>query len=262
MIKQRNDYVVKSSSELSPNSKILDVGCGTGDLVIDLLKDGFDAYGIDFSSEMIKIANNYLNEFNLPPNHFQEISFFDFESNINYDLISANGFIEYISFSQLNDFLKKSNDLLSENGLLVFGSRNRLFNAFSMNSFTLEEVNSHNLEYLISESTIFNSSKNLKDLMGKFEPVTLDLPEKQSMTDIDVNIRYQYTPFQLFTLLKDHNFEILEISPVHIHGISPSAKSINPQLHSLLSNFLHNQEDLDYQLIPQSSSFMIKARKI
>jgi len=37
--------------------KILDVGCGTGDHVIDLAKKGFDVVGIDRSEAMIKEAN-------------------------------------------------------------------------------------------------------------------------------------------------------------------------------------------------------------
>jgi len=37
--------------------RVLDVGCGTGDHVIDLAKKGFDAVGIDISSAMISEAN-------------------------------------------------------------------------------------------------------------------------------------------------------------------------------------------------------------
>jgi ubiquinone/menaquinone biosynthesis C-methylase UbiE len=37
--------------------RILDIGCGTGDHVIDLAKRGFDAVGIDISSTMIREAN-------------------------------------------------------------------------------------------------------------------------------------------------------------------------------------------------------------
>jgi len=107
MIKQRNNFVEFYSSKIPSNSKILDVGCGVGDLVISLLKKGFDAYGLDFSSEMIKIAKDEATNSNLPSEHFHEISFFDFASGHYFELISANGFIEYISYSQLNDFLKK-----------------------------------------------------------------------------------------------------------------------------------------------------------
>ena len=261
MIKQRNDFVEFCSKNLPSNSKTLDIGCGTGDLVLSLLQNGFDAYGIDFSSEMIKTAKNSAQNLSLPSEHFHEISFFDFDSDDRFDLISANGFIEYISFSQLEDFKKQSNELLSKEGLLVFGSRNRLFNSYSMNSFTLEEIESKNINSLITESAIFNSCNTIEELLEKFKPTFLELPDKQSMTDIDVNIRYQYTPFQLFTLLHKYGFKILNISPIHIHGIPPSGKKLDPQLHALFSNLLQNQQHLKFQLLPQSSSFMIEARK-
>jgi 2-polyprenyl-3-methyl-5-hydroxy-6-metoxy-1,4-benzoquinol methylase len=261
MIKQRNNFVENCSKNISSDSKTLDVGCGTGDLVINLLQNGFDAYGIDFSSEMIKTAKNSAQNISLSSEHFHEISFFNFNSNIVFELISANGFIEYISPSQLEDFLKKSNQLLSKDGLLVFGSRNRLFNVFSMNSFTLDEIESKNIDSLIRESTIFNSCTNMQEVLNNFEPISLESPDKQSMTDIDVNMRYQYTPFQLFTLLHKYGFEILNISPIHIHGITPAGKKIDPQLHTSLSNFLQSNTHLNFQLLPQSSSFMIEARK-
>lgn len=261
MIKQRNNFVELCSKNLHKNAKTLDVGCGTGDLVLNLLENGLDAHGIDFSPEMIKIAKNSAQNLSLQHENFDHISFFDYNSNDNFDLISANGFIEYISFSELEFFLKRSHELLTKDGILVFGSRNRLFNAYSMNSFTLEEIESNTINSLITESTIINSCSNIRELLEKFRPTSIELPTKQSMTDIDVTIRYQYTPFQLFTLLQKFGFKILNISPIHVHGISPSGKKLDPNLHALFSNLLQNQNHLAYQLLPQSSSFMIEAKK-
>lgn len=39
---------------LKPHAKILDIGCGKGFLVYDLLKHGMDAYGLDISEYAIK----------------------------------------------------------------------------------------------------------------------------------------------------------------------------------------------------------------
>lgn len=41
---------------LAPNSKILDVPCGTGEFAIRLAKKGYKVYGADISPDMLKIA--------------------------------------------------------------------------------------------------------------------------------------------------------------------------------------------------------------
>jgi ubiquinone/menaquinone biosynthesis C-methylase UbiE len=47
---------------LSPPAKILDAGCGTGILLSRLLAEGYDAWGIDLSASMIKIARRRIPE--------------------------------------------------------------------------------------------------------------------------------------------------------------------------------------------------------
>ncbi|MEK6914378.1 MAG: methyltransferase domain-containing protein [Nanoarchaeota archaeon] len=58
------DYRVKNTLKLADvkaNSKILDIGCGTGNLLYDLSKDeSLKLYGIDLSKNMLKIAREKL----------------------------------------------------------------------------------------------------------------------------------------------------------------------------------------------------------
>ena len=68
---------------------------------------------------------------------FEHVSVFDFDSRGDtYDLISAQGLIEYISPAQLVELCGKVSSMLAPGGAFVVGSRNRLFNAFSLNAFT------------------------------------------------------------------------------------------------------------------------------
>jgi len=94
VIKQRNDFVIKPAAKfLKKNDKVLDVGCGTGDLVIDLHKLKFDAYGIDFSKSMIKKAVSRATKQGIDRKKFRAVSFFDYEPDSKFRLIAANGFI-------------------------------------------------------------------------------------------------------------------------------------------------------------------------
>jgi len=263
VIKQRNDFVEKIAEQyISKGDSTLDVGCGTGDLVIDLIKRGYKSIGIDFSKDMIKEAKFFAKSKGIADKNFINISFFDYNSDKKLNLISANGFIEYISYVEFIEFVKKSYNMLEDNGILVFGSRNRLFNIFSFNDFTNQEISLNTIQNLIKECISFSKSDNLKDILNsKFHQNLSENIKKHKNTGINVDTRFQYTPFQIIDILKQNNFKILDLYPNHIHLLSTGAKDISPEIHGYLSNLIQEKNELHLRLIPQSSSFMIAVRK-
>ena len=89
--------------------------------------------------------------------------FFDYNTDSKFKIISANGFIEYISENELKKFLKNSFDMLEKNGLIVFSSRNRLFNIFSNNEYTKSEIKLSNIIYAVDEEVkTLNCKKSSK----------------------------------------------------------------------------------------------------
>jgi 2-polyprenyl-3-methyl-5-hydroxy-6-metoxy-1,4-benzoquinol methylase len=129
VIQARNHYVLQIAKERDVTRSVLDVGCGTGDLVCGLARLTIPATGVDFAQDMIDHAFNTAAEAGLKKVDFVCASIFDFDfSKGPYDLISANGFIEYISLDELDAFIKTIADALSLGGSFVVGSRNRLFN--------------------------------------------------------------------------------------------------------------------------------------
>lgn len=265
MIKQRNYFVEDIAKKfLKKGNKILDVGCGTGDLVLALQKSKFDAFGIDFAKSMIKKASLRANRLHLDKEKFSAVSFFDFKTDLKFKMISANGFIEYISKKELEKFLKNSYFMLDKNGFLVFSSRNRLFNVFSNNEYTNSEIKMSNITELIKECIIFNDAKNFKNIYSKkFKSKirsNLKLHNRKG-SDIPVSTRYQYTPFQLMDLLKNNGFKTIELYPIHIHVFPTNTRNNPPKIHDNVSNHIQNQKNIPIQFITQSSSFMIVARK-
>ena len=164
VIEQRNNYVVDVSKEVNAK-KVLDVGCGSGDLAISLASNGIQCLGLDFSDEMINEAKRKTPSKAKELLSFECGSFFDFSNaNSSFDLVSANGFIEYISLEQLDEFISKSRELLTKNGSLVFGSRNRLFNIFSLNAFTEVEIKNGTHTLLLKEAMLFNDNNYIEKL--------------------------------------------------------------------------------------------------
>jgi len=218
--------------------------------------------GIDFSRKMIDIASKKIEEKKHNNCDFLYGSIFDISLTKNmFDLISANGFIEYISEDELIIFLGIVYKALSPSGSLVLGSRNRLFNIFSLNSFTTKEINSGYLDLLLAESIHWTSGKTIKEILGPKLAPTQCNNETHSKTGVNVSTRFQYTPFQLIDILSSCGFEAVEIYPIYVHGAPPSFKNNNLAVHTKISNILQDYARNNQELVPFSSSFMLHIKK-
>ena len=267
VIKQRNDYVLhiinqrQQDAQKVQTKNVLDIGCGTGELVLDVAHKKIPALGIDFAPDMIEIANTQKNKLHADHASFSCESIYDTKiKSSSYDVLAANGFIEYISFSQRNALFKLAHKILRPNGSFVVSSRNRLFNLFSANDFTSYEIKNDTANLLLTESIALMNTPIYELLSKKTAPLPKK-NEKHTHTGIDVTTRYQYTPIQLAKLLKKQGFKIKSISPVHIHGMSPNAKENFPELHTAYAN-ASQQHAIDNQsFLPNASAFMIHVQK-
>jgi hypothetical protein len=189
-------------------------------------------------------------------------SIFDFEMRrAGYDLISANGFIEYVSQREMQIFFDLVARALAPGGSFVVGSRNRLFNLVSMNEFTLREAGSGGLDLLLKEAVRWTNAKETAGGVSA-ECAPLQAPETEhARTGIDVATRFQYSPSQLIGLLRDRGLRAVEVYPLHIHGVTPSFKETNPELHVSIANLLQAHARHNTRLLAQASSFMLHARK-
>jgi ubiquinone/menaquinone biosynthesis C-methylase UbiE len=112
------------------NIKVLDVGCGTGVYINELVKRGFNVHGMDISKEMVQKSLITVNEskkeqIRLAVGDAESIPF---KSN-NFDLIIGVGLLEYLP-SEINA-LKEFRRLLKPQGILIF----TLPNLFKLHNF-------------------------------------------------------------------------------------------------------------------------------
>ena len=256
-IQERNYYVLKQI-KLFKLKSIIDVGCGSGDLSYEASKITKKSLGIDFAKNMIKIAKNKFKKNNLD---FQDISIFDYKITEKFDCLSANGLIEYLSLSDIKKFFDISNRLINKNGYIVFGTRNRLFNLYSLNKFSLNEVKKKTFNKFYEESIALNNlmfNDFIKLKKNSFEEV----PFKQPNTGINVDKRHQFSPLQIVDILNRAGFKVIDIHPINYHPVPPIKYSKEKNF-KLFSNFIYKFKDnnkLPY--IPFASSFMVIARKI
>jgi 2-polyprenyl-3-methyl-5-hydroxy-6-metoxy-1,4-benzoquinol methylase len=257
IVQHRNNYVFNKLKKIKPNY-FLDVGCGSGDLINMSKKYTQNSIGIDFAEKMINIAKkNFLKNKNNNLEFYNK-SIFDYKTQKRFNLISANGFIEYLSLSDLSKFIILSKKLLKKNGYLILSSRNRLFNAVSLNQFTLKEIDTNKLKDLVEEIIDLKNLKFEEFKKIKKRKIT-EIKFKQPKTGINVDVRHQYTPNQLINFLDKYNFKVEEIFPINLHIYGNSILKKN-NLYKL-----NIKKNLKYEIyksfIPHASTFMVIAKK-
>jgi ubiquinone/menaquinone biosynthesis C-methylase UbiE len=113
-----NDYFQKEMKKAG--GKVLEVGVGTGRLFMDALNSGIDIYGIDISSEMLKVLNEKLPSDKQHRVSLQSIS--DFKLGVKFDLIVAP-FRVIMHLLEKEEQIKALNNVfkhLNDGGLFIF----------------------------------------------------------------------------------------------------------------------------------------------
>jgi len=262
VIAQRNAYVVHVAKGREGTRHVLDVGCGVGDLACELARGGADVLGIDFAEDMISLAQDRVKKEKLSGVKFVTADFFDLGFGLaEYDLIAANGFIEYISYKQRDFFLETAHRILTPGGSLVISSRNRLFNVFSMNVYTEQEIRAGVADSLLREAVVLAGGGSAADLVNFTAAPLQDQSMLHEHTGIGVGTRYQYTPAQLVQVLAVHGFRTENMSPIHIHGAVPAFKKRHPKVHVRVAEEFHRHALHNTALLPNASAFMIHARR-
>lgn len=265
-IAQRNCCVKRICSRIKRIGHFLDIGCGTGELVLDLAASGVSSIGIDFAEEMITLCNKKKKTMGIDNATFIHGSIFDYEveeDSAPYDLISAQGLIEYLNPTELDALLEKCHRLSAVDGTLVVGSRNRLFNLRSLNNYTAMEIELGAVGALMAEAMVFGKSATMKDSLLSLAAMEVELPMLDSHPDtgIQVATRHQYTPGQLARLLARHGFVADALFPVHYHAFLPRFAETHSMLHVDIADHVFEHDPDDPRLIPGTSTFVIAAHK-
>ena len=261
VIEGRHGAVLNVLKRMPQARRFLDVGCGTGQLAIEVAARGLMSEGCDFAEAMIEQCR--VNASAAKSSAVFELgSFFDLKYDDGaYDLISAQGFIEYISLSDMEEFFRRVLRMLRPGGALVVGSRNRLFNAVSMNDYTRIEMDLGALPALFAEALDFATARmDGLEVVRTHERVDPQ-PDVHPITGIGVDTRYQFSPADLGGRLRRAGLTPAGIYPVHFHGLHPLVKAERPELHEQFAGAVDAAAVYDLKLLPFCSTFVMEARR-
>ena len=106
--------------------KVLDLGCGSGRHLIELARNGFSTYGVDFSEEALVLAKSWLDKFNLKAT----IALGDISLKLNFpdkffDCVIAINTLEYVKKDNLESITSEIGRLLVDFGTLFITIKQR-----------------------------------------------------------------------------------------------------------------------------------------
>lgn len=111
---------VISKAYLKKGTRSLDVGCGRGEFVLFLAKNGIAAYGVDYAKAAVKISGELLKK-NEPINaHILRSAsdYLAFKGN-SFDVVFLNDVVEHLYPEQLQKTLEELNRILAPDGQLI-----------------------------------------------------------------------------------------------------------------------------------------------
>lgn len=117
------DLVFSEESDIPDNAKILDVGCGSGELAAQLAqRGGHDVTGIDSDLRMIQKASEQFPDLTF---HCADVRDFDLGEDASFDVIFSNAALHWVPPHDVDRALGCIGRALKPGGLLVveFGGR-------------------------------------------------------------------------------------------------------------------------------------------
>ncbi|MCV3244010.1 SAM-dependent methyltransferase [Mesorhizobium robiniae] len=130
------EFVLRNTSP----GRMLDIGCGTGQLCLDLGRRGFDVHGADLSSVQIEIAIQAARGvLDAPEERFQVCTADSLPFEGRFDLIAAIGVLPYVQDQPA--FIQRTLSLLKPTGMFVASYTN------PASLFTLVAVTRHILSF-------------------------------------------------------------------------------------------------------------------
>jgi len=133
---QYTNITQKLSESLSPKGgKVLDYGCGEGNLLEYLDKHGFEVYGFDVSETNARKTGEKMS--GRAKQRIMHGDIWDFSEKFpeKFDLIAMDNVIEHIPEDEVGDIIRKCKEMLSENGALLVLTPHKLSGPHDISKF-------------------------------------------------------------------------------------------------------------------------------
>ncbi len=159
-IRARKDLALSLLSPFVKNKVVLEVGCGSAQLLTPLLEMGIKQYvGLDFSSEAINFARNKYNE-----KDNEKITFLEMDVNriekLEADICLSLGLLDWLTLEEIRSF---STSIRAKYFIHSFSKKQFSFEQLCHRLFTNLQYGYNNRDY----SPVYYSSDQIKKVLRK-----------------------------------------------------------------------------------------------
>ncbi|MBD3412893.1 MAG: methyltransferase domain-containing protein [Candidatus Aminicenantes bacterium] len=115
-------------SDIQKGQKVLDIGCGTGALILKAAQRGAQVKGIDINAQMLEVAKEKAEQWGLEQmTEFQEkgVSELDKEEEASYDAVTSGLCFSELSEDEIRYALRHIKRILKKDGLLLIADEVR-----------------------------------------------------------------------------------------------------------------------------------------
>lgn len=254
--------------------RLVDLACGGGRLAIEEARRGHEVWGVDQSDAMLSAARQAVDA--LPESTRRRLKFIVsdvFEADLpleSFDGATALGLLEYLPDEEA--FLGKVVRWLKPGALLVLDCRNRLFNLYSISSYTKKELQDRNVQLAHEIQELYQplSEDESRLFLSELTRIAADLardlrsmprPPSDSERYAGVAEGKQQTPREMAELAGRCGFEAVSFHGVHPHLGPPKLNELLPMpVYNRLSDSLLPFENHPMSLL-WSSKFIVVLRR-
>ncbi|MBX7199754.1 MAG: class I SAM-dependent methyltransferase [Rhodospirillaceae bacterium] len=213
-----------------PRGKLLDAGCGGAALVIHFQSLGWDCYGFDGASNMVKVAHDNLKECGLETSRVTQGDVTDLRAygDASFDIVISAGVMEYLNLEEEKRAMAEAHRVLKPGGHLLVENINGLFDISTFNRFTMGFYADQVLPLF------FQDKAERERLMKRIEGLVTnpDKPSRQgtfSTTRDQVFTRAEI-PLSYGAKAKSFGFEQVEQGFYRYHAVPPLLFEAEPTL--------------------------------
>jgi 2-polyprenyl-3-methyl-5-hydroxy-6-metoxy-1,4-benzoquinol methylase len=208
---------IEQEIDYNKQTKILDIGCGTGRHSRELAKRGYTVTGVDLSESLLNRAKELAKKANLNIDfQVQDARKLNFSNQFDLVIMICEGAFALMETDEMNyEILRNATNALKENGKIIFTTLNGLFPLFhSVKDFHDSKTQEGNATY----------DNNSFDLMTfRDHNITHIEDDSGNKKALESNERY-YVPSEITWLLKSLGYKTIDIYGAKLGAFSRNDK--------------------------------------
>lgn len=251
----RMEVALGEIERLKLRGPLLDIGCGTGELVIELLRRRIPATGIDIAEKMVAIARANVRRVFPRRNPDTIVATADLAAFRSprgaFGAATALGLLEYLATDgELFRFLQR---IIQRRGYALVECRNKFFNLASLNRYTRAMASSREFSSVMDDYESSRASSRLPHAeipmvaretfraASRFlERAARDVKWREIATKPFSSypsrmVRRQHTPQELERSARKYGFSLRYVVYWHIHPFPPAFERHFPRIFNKLS---------------------------